>query len=212
MSKSARSGSTEQSEVQILEESVEMRDQHTKVVAWSSGKASEGGCDVFKEVKKVPKNVKKVTQVLKKKPAKKTQMEKDSEVKIPKLTVRQAALAKSKTLVGNLVQSDETTGDSSQIVKKKAIEDSKKRYLDTLAKERPEADCTENQTGLSQTGPAFQRRRTGDMQVLIFVCFIGESLFDVLIVQVGGLGCTHRGVVLAEANAQVYTVFIGVEV
>ena len=34
----------------------------------------------------------------------------DSEVKIPKLTVRQAALAKAKTLDGN--KSDETIGDS----------------------------------------------------------------------------------------------------
>lgn len=171
VSKSGTSASTGADEVQILEEnltarrSVELSEQHAEVAAWSSGKVGEGGCDAFKDVRKVPKNVKPLTQGLKKKTAKKNKKESfmDSDVKVAKLTVRQAAIANAKSK--NVGKKSEEIEDPSQAAKKKAIEDSRKRFAETLAKERPEVAFQVSPGVQLQVGPALQRSSCEEVQV-----------------------------------------------
>ena len=136
-------------EVHLLAENVVSIEQ-MKVVAWSTEKAtSEVESDVFNSVRKVKMGAKKETEMLNNRSDKgKKHSNKEKDVgKTLKLTVRQIALAAAKDK--RKEKSRSIHNESVEDMKKAAVEASKVRFQETLAKERP---LLKNMVGSTRVG------------------------------------------------------------
>ena len=144
----------------------DVEETRTEVLAWSSGKVAgeDEGLGGFNSVRKVPKNVKQVLKKQTKKTSGENKNGKKMAVVAPKLTERQKSVIASKKNEKGASSALEKAKQEAKAEKEKSVEASKKRFAETLARERPGLDGA---SGLSRlvgesSGVMFQQVKRVD--------------------------------------------------